>query len=410
MTDLGASDLPVMDAAFLSNPYPHYAKLREAGAVHRMRGSNGLRMWVVSRYAEAREALAHPALSKDISRSHELGYLQRELGDSSFGHRLTTWPLSHHMLNLDPPEHTRLRKLASSTFTAGRVQRLRPRIEQISLRLLDEIERTTPPGEPADMISAYAEPLPVIVIGELLGLPDEDLPQLREWTAVLMSNVDPSFRKVTKRIARYFNDVIDAKRERPGTDLISGLLAVDDDGGLTQVELVSMAFMVLVAGHETTLSLICNGLRALLNHPHQGAALRADPAGIPRAVEEFLRFEAPLSRSTLRYVAAEVTIGGVTMSEGDYVVVLIGSANRDEGAFDRAEELDLKRRPSGHLAFGHGIHYCLGAPLARLEGEIAFGHLLSRYPDLRPAVPDADLVWRDSTLVHSFEHLPVILR
>ncbi len=404
-------DLPQMDSDFLANPYPAYERLRAEGAVHRMRGPNGLRMWVISRYAEARQALAHPALSKDIARSHELGYLQRELGENKFGHRLTTWPLSHHMLNLDPPEHTRLRKLANKAFTTRTVQQLRPRIVEISSGLLDQVESDTPPGQPAELIAGYAEPLPVIVIGELLGLPEADLGKLREWTSVLMSNSDPRFRRVTKEIARYLSSVIDAKRAEPGRDFLSDLIATRDEGvGLSQVELISMAFMVLVAGHETTLSLICNGLRALLNNPALAESLRAEPESIPRAVEEFLRFEAPLSRSTLRYCSTPVEIGGVQIDEGDYVIVLIGSANRDDRIFEQADRVDLSRPSTGHLAFGYGIHYCLGAPLARLEGEIAFGHLLQRYPRLRPAVPDSELVWRDSTLVHSFEKLPVILR
>jgi cytochrome P450 len=313
-----------------------------------------------------------------------------------------------HMLNSDPPDHERLRRLVNKAFTARRVERLRPRITAITTELLDGM--STRPE--VDLLASFAFPLPITVICELLGVPAADRDDFRTWSATAVS--DTASLELSQAhagaLVRYFTALLAAKRHEPADDLLSALIAARDDGDrLSENELVSMAFLLLVAGHETTVNLIASGTLALLLNPGELARLQADPSLLGGAVEELLRYVNPVNNATFRFAAEPVEIGGVRIRQGDLVLVALSSANRDPSRFGDPDRLDVGRDNSGHLAFGHGIHYCLGAPLARLEAEIAFSHLLARFGSMRLAVPAGSLRWRPSSLIHGLESLPVRL-
>jgi cytochrome P450 len=367
----------------------------------------GLKVWAVTRYADAREALASQDLHKDMRPVQDLVARHNTAGTSgsAFGQDLAA-----HMLNSDPPDHTRLRRLVAATFTMRRVEQLRPRVEEITEDLLAGLAGR----DEADLVDDFAFPLPVTVISELLGVPYADRDDFRAWTAALLStDGTEKIVEAGRAMAAYLRQLIAAKRATPVDDMLSALVHTRDetDGDrLTETELVSMAFLLLVAGHETTVNLIANGALALLNHPDQLAALRADPTLLPGAVEEFLRYDSPITNATLRYTVAPVEIGGVTIPAEEFVMIALASANRDDDRFAGADRLDVTRPAGGHLAFGHGIHFCLGAPLARLEGQLAIGRLLDRFPDLALAADPDDLRWRNSTLLRGLESLPVRLR
>jgi cytochrome P450 len=312
------------------------------------------------------------------------------------------------MLNSDPPDHTRLRRLVGKAFTPRRIEQLRPRVEEISDELLDTLAGRTE----FDLIDSFAFPLPTTVICELLGIPPADRESFRVWSNTLVSTSGAQeTREASTAMAAYLVTLMADKRTNPADDMLTALLhARDNEDKLTENELISMVFLLLVAGHETTVNLIGNGMLALLGNPDQLAALRADFSLLPRAVEEFLRYEGPVNLTTLRYTTGPVRIGNVTVPAGEFVLVALSSANRDPEQFDDADRLDVTRSPGGHLAFGHGIHFCLGAPLARLEGEVAFEQLLRRFPDLRLAVDPGQLRWRASTLMRGVEALPVTVR
>jgi cytochrome P450 len=353
------------------------------------------RVWLITGYAEARAALADPRLRKSMP-----GWAPGP--DSVFT------VLERHMLNSDPPDHGRLRRLVNKAFTTRHVERLRPRITAITAGLLDDI----PAGPEVDLLASFAFPLPITVICELLGVPTEAREDFREWSTTVVSNTAPPdllFAHATA-MAGFFRALLADKRREPTDDLLSALIAARDlQDSLSEDELVSMAFLLLVAGHETTVNLIASGVLALLRNPAELARLRADPGLIGGAVEELLRYVAPVSHTTFRCAAEPVDLGGVRIGRGDPVFIALSGANRDPARFGDPEGLDLGRDSSGHLAFGHGIHYCVGAPLARLEAEIAFTGLLGRFPRLELAVPPESLRWRPSTLIHGLESLPVRL-
>ncbi|WP_420866408.1 cytochrome P450 family protein [Carbonactinospora thermoautotrophica] len=383
---------------FKANPHPTYAALRDHDPVRRVTLPSGLPAWLVTRYEDVKAVLADPRLSKDVRRFPDPGrYLvAADLRET----------ISRHMLNADPPDHTRLRKLVSKAFTPRRVEALRPRVQQITEELLD---RMAPLGR-VDLIDAFAFPLPVTVICELLGVPVEDRDEFRVWSNVIIEGVGAGdrFESAVRAMDKYLRELVEAKRRSPGDDMLSDLIAAREEGDrLSEGELTSMAFLLLVAGHETTVNLIGNGVYLLLTHPDQLALLRSDPGLLPSAVEEFLRYEGPAETSTLRFATEPIEIGGVTIPAGEVVLVALASANRDGRRFADADRLDITRGDSQHLAFGHGIHYCLGASLARLEGQVAIGELLARFPDLALAVPPEELAWRPGTLIRGLRELPV---
>ncbi|MFD6454014.1 cytochrome P450 [Nocardia sp. NPDC060220] len=314
------------------------------------------------------------------------------------------------MLGTDPPAHTRLRKLVNKAFTSRQVALLRPRIEQITASLLDAMGDR----DEVDLMNDFANPLPVTVICELLGVPFEDRADFQAWTKALVTVVGEGEQDerpaASAAMVGYLAKLVRTKQSAPAEDLLSQLVLADEEGDrLTDQELVSMAFLLLVAGHETTVNLIGNGVLALLRNPEQWQALRADPTGVPAAIEEFLRFDGPVDMATARYTAEPVTLGDTEIPAGEIVYVALSAANRDPARFAAPDTLATDTPTAGHLAFGHGIHFCVGAPLARVEAEIAFTALLHRYPDLTLA-PTADLRWQTSTLIRGLLELPVRLR
>jgi cytochrome P450 len=407
-------DTVQLGADYFQDPLAYFTQMREEGPVTPVVMPHGGRVWLVTRYADVRAALADPRLHKDwASKMTSPDWVPDEV----------TGYLSVHLLNADPPNHTRLRKLVTKAFTARRVAGLRPRVEAITASLLDAIEaraavlkntglKSTGGDDAIDLIGTLAFPLPVTVICELLGVPARDQDQFRAWSnAIVADDGDPgSFRAAGAAMFYYFTQLVAAKRAHPADDMVSALIEAQDSGdSLDERELIAMLFLLLVAGHETTTNLIASGTLALLTHPAELDRLRADPALLPGAVEELLRYANPLNHATERFTLEPVEIGGITIPAREWVLCVTSSANRDPDRYADPDRLDIRRDAGGHVAFGHGIHYCLGAPLARLEGEVAFGALLTRFPSLSLAADPSTLRWRPSSLIHGLETLPVRL-
>ncbi|MFJ7586448.1 cytochrome P450 [Streptomyces sp. NPDC097617] len=395
--------MPLVDLStpaddFNADPYPFYEALRTAGPVHRLvLGSD--RTWLVVGHEEARQALTHPALSKN--------WLGSDLFANTPVHAVAT-----NMLDADPPHHTRLRRLVAREFTSRRVESLRPRVQRITDELLDAMAAR--PDRRADLIASFAVPLPMTVICELLGVPGLDRARFRSWSGEIVAPLDGvgADPRVLEEMTAYLFELVAAKAEDPGEDLLSALIRTrDEDGGrLSPDELIGMAFLLLVAGHETTVNLIGNGVRALLAHPGQLAALRADPDGlIDGAVEEMLRYDGPVQHATYRFAAADLELGGVPIAAGSSVLVALAGADRDPARFAQpaADVFDIRRSGPGHLAFGHGIHFCLGAPLARMEGRIAIRSLLERFPDLAEDPASGPPDWLPGGLMRGVTRLPL---
>jgi cytochrome P450 len=382
-----------LDVGYFQDPHSVHARLRAQRPVTAVVMPGGWPAWLVTGYAEARGALADPRLKKNTP-----GWQP----DPMFA------PLERHMLNSDPPDHERLRRLVNKAFTVRRVERLRPRITAITTELLDAMSAQ----HEVDLLASFAFPLPITVICELLGIPAADRDDFRRWSATIVSATATAEQVQADAAAMisYFTALLIAKRRQPADDLLSALISVRDSGdSLREDELLSMMFLLLVAGHETTVNLIASGTLALLLNPAELSRLRADPLLLDGAVEELLRSVSPVNHATLRFAAEPVEIGGAQISPGEVIVIALSSANRDPSRYQDPDRLHLGRDSSGHLAFGHGIHYCLGAPLARMEAQIAFGALLQRFGSMRLAVPAESLRWRPSTLIHGLEALPVRL-
>jgi cytochrome P450 len=364
--------------------------------------------WLVTGYEEGRAALADPRLSKDPRRAPD--WLRHHLDMHQ-----TEGSLGPNMLDSDPPDHTRLRQLVKKAFTPRRVEGLRPRIHRITGELLDAMA----PQGTADLINALAFPLPVTVICELLGLPLEDRDDFRTWTAQMAAATVTEEDRERSHAAGaamrgYIEDRVKGVRrddvpEDDQPDLLHALVSASgDEGRLSHDEVVSMLMLLLIAGHETTVNLIGNGMAALFGHPDQMNLLRQHPELLPQAIEELLRFDGPVQHALPRVALEDMEIGGTKVPAGSVVSVALAAANRDPARIEDPNRLDVTRSDGQHLAFGHGIHFCLGAPLARLEGQIAIGGLLTRFPDLRPAVPVDQLQWRAvGGMVHALNALPV---
>ena len=382
---------------FYQDPHALYEQLREEGPVRRVVMPDGRPGWLVTDYDDARALLADPRLSKEAA-----GLVQL-LPPGLEGPFIS--PLLANMLFADPPDHTRLRRLVSRAFTSRAIERLRPRIE----RAADELLAGLPRDGRADLVGHYALPLPVIVICELLGVPAADRAAFRQWTLGFVTDIAPAeMARINEEMTAYLRALIAAKTQSPGEDLLSELAQVTDEGGgLSPQEILSMAFLLLTAGFETTVNLIANGLLALLRHPEQLALLRSDGSLLPGAVEEFLRYDGPVHTATLRFTVEPVAVGKTEIPAGQLVFISLLAANRDAARFSRPDQLDITRESGRHLTFGHGIHHCIGAPLARLEGEIAIGRLLARCPGLRLDADPASLRWHDGVLMHGLHSLPV---
>jgi cytochrome P450 len=316
-------------------------------------------------------------------------------------------------LGLNPPDHTRLRKLVSKAFTPRMVAQLAPRIEQITTELLDAALAV---DGPVDLIKDFASPLPVVVISELLDVPLADRDRFEGWSHEMARGLDPDFllppdvrlraMHAREEFADYFRGLVALRRANPGDDLLSALVAVHDQGDvLTESELLATLILLLIAGHETTVNLIGNGTLALLRHPGQLARLHAEPELIDRAIEELLRYDSPV-QLTIRYAIQDGEVGGQAIPRGSFLLLLIGAANRDPDEHDDPDSLDLGREPSRHLAFGQGVHFCLGAPLARLEGRIALNALTQRAPKIQLA---GEPTWKDNVVLRGLQNLTVTL-
>ncbi|MGW2341631.1 cytochrome P450 family protein [Streptomyces sp. NPDC001661] len=388
---------PTQDPRFLRDPYPALAAMRTTCPVRAVpTGSGGRTNYVVTGYEEAREALHDARLSKDTAAFFAGKESRRRLHPA----------VAHTMLATDPPRHTRLRGLVTKAFTTGAVARLRPFITRVTDELLDQWHV----GEPFDFVAGLAVPLPVIVICELLGVPPADRGDVRRWSAELFAAGEPDvIDAASHAMAEYMSGLIDAKRRDPGSSLLDRLVAArDGEDRLSEDELVSLAVLLLVAGHETTTHALGNAVLALLRHPAQLDRLRRAPDGIPGALDELLRYDSAVSTSTFRFTAEACALGGVQIPSGVPVLVAIGAANRDPARFPDPDRLDLDRDAAAHLAFGHGIHRCVGAPLAKAEMEIVLRALVARRSGLQLTVPEDQLTWCRTRLVRGLSSLPLL--
>ncbi|MFH9074186.1 cytochrome P450 family protein [Streptomyces alboflavus] len=397
---------------FASNPYPAYAWLRDHAPVHRTTLPSGVEAWLVTRYADARQALADQRLSKNPAHHDEPAHAKGKTGIP--GERKAE--LMTHLLNIDPPDHTRLRRLVSKAFTPRRVAEFAPRVQELTDQLIDAFLDKPEEQGTADLIHEFAFPLPIYAICDLLGVPREDQDDFRDWAGMMIRHGGGprgGVARSVKKMRGYLAELIHRKRSDPGDDLISGLIRASDHGEhLTENEAAAMAFILLFAGFETTVNLIGNGTYALLTHPDQRARLQqslaaGDTGLLETGVEELLRFDGPVELATWRFATEPLRIGGQDIAAGDPVLVVLAAADRDPARFPDPDLLDLSRTDNQHLGYGHGIHYCLGAPLARLEGQTALATLLRRLPDLQLAVDPEELRWRGGLIMRGLRTLPV---
>ena len=389
--------------AFKADPYPFYARLRAEAPVFRTILPDKQVAWLITRYEDVASVLKDERFSKD------------RLTTLAAGQRVKTpWipgfakPLARNMLDVDGPDHTRLRALVHTAFTPRLIERLRERIHRLTDELLAAAERKGG----LELVADFALPLPITIIAEMLGVPVQDRHRFHRWTnkVVAVSSGRDALTAIPSIWAcvRYMRKLIKARRAAPRDDLISALIQAQEAGdSLSEDELLAMVFLLLIAGHETTVNLIASGALALMQFPEQAGRLRQDPALSKTAVEELLRFTSPVQMATERYAREDIKIAGTTIPRGDLVFAVIASANRDERQFDAPDTLEITRDLNRHLSFGQGMHYCLGAPLARLEGQIALPALLQRYPKLRLKTPN--LQWRRGLILRGLEQLPLAI-
>jgi cytochrome P450 len=395
----------LFDPAFTADPYPTYARLRSSAPVYRAALPDGRGVWLITRYEDVLAVLKDQRFVKDWH-----GALTPEQLAQVPPIPEVMKPLSRNMLDTDPPDHERLRALVSKAFTPRLIERLRPRVQAISDGLLDAVQGR---GE-MDLIDDYAFPLPITVIAELLGVPAEDRNNFREWSdAAVSGNASQEYMEEIliphmQAFTDYLRSLFEEKRANPGDDLVSALVRAEEAGDrLSEDELLGMVFLLLVAGHETTVNLIGNGALALLQHPDQLRKLKEDPSLIKPAVEELLRYDGPVETSTERFAREDVEIGGQVIPRGEMVLVVLAAADHDPERFSDPDELDITRTDNRHLAFGKGIHHCLGAPLARMEGQIAISTLLRRMRNLRLKGSPESLSWRPGMILRGLRGLPV---
>jgi cytochrome P450 len=404
MNEIAAADLA--SSRFKADPYPFYARLRAEAPVWRTTLRDKRMAWIVTRYEDVAWVLKDDRIAKDPLNARDPEQLAREPWVPGF-----LKPLERNMLDVDEPDHRRLRTLVSKAFTPRLIERLRHRIERICQELLDDIER---PGK-AEFVRDYALPLPATVIAELLGIPASDHRKFHRWSnrIVSISSGRDVWRALPAALSslRYLRKMVERRRGQPEDDLMSALVQAEEAGDkLGQDELLAMAFLLLVAGHETTVNLIASGTLALIEHPEQLERLERDPSLIKPAVEELLRYTSPVEIATERYARQDLEIAGRVVPRGELVLAVLGSANRDERHFENPDTLDLARDPNKHLAFGRGgVHHCLGAPLARMEGQIALTALFQRFPGMRLAVSPESLRWHRGLFLRGLERLPLDL-
>ena len=391
---------------FKANPFPTFAQMRSEEPIYPFAtGGNPATIWIITNHEYAEAVLRdHKRFVKrweNTRTPEERAKLQPE--------SLAVQMLNNHMLNTDGEDHTRLRTLVNKAFSGTIMAQQRTRVQTIANELLDQVAAR---GQ-MDLIDEYAFPIPIVVICDLLGIPHQDRDKFRAWSNAFISqamNEDEWQEQVKflQGMLQYLGEIFAQRRAQPQPDLISALVQAEENGDrLSETELYSMVVLLIVAGHETTVNLIGNGTLALLQHPDQLQKLRANPQLIESAVEELIRYDGPVETATMRFAAEDVTLGDKVIRRGEAINVTLTSANRDESRYAQADALDLERQNNRHLGFGMGVHYCVGAPLARMEGQIALNTLIQRLPNLRLAVPVAELRWTNTSVVRGLKHLPV---
>lgn len=398
------TELPIFDAQYKADPHPVYDLLREQGPLSPIRLPTGAEAWLVTEYRTARELLNDPRLSKNSEFAGPTWHRAHPTYKDG-----TSKPVFRSLITIDPPDHTRLRSMVAREFTARRIERLRPQVEAMATELVDamaEHEGTV------DLIKDFALPLPLRVICALIGVPAEDYVRFGRWSE-LMTTADRDEQALipiaAAELREYLLALMAVKRREPDDSLFSALVAAHDDGQMTEDELAALGYFLLVAGHETTVHLIGNGMLLLMQQPETWRRLCADPDIAAPLVEELLRIGSPVDVSTPRFATERIAVAGAVIEPGDVVLVSLSGSNRDPGHFPAADRIDVDRDVSAHLAFGHGIHYCIGAPLARVEGEVALRLLSRRFPDLALAAPSAELRWRPGLVMRGLHELPVQL-
>jgi cytochrome P450 PksS len=391
-------EVNIASAQFKANPFPFYARLRTEAPVYRTKLPDQRNAWLVTRYEDVVALLKDDRFSKDRIKAQTQPWMPGMFK-----------PLMRNMLDLDAPDHTRLRGLVHTVFTPRLIENLRQRVQNLTDELLNRVHSQ---GQ-MDLIHDYALQIPTTIIAEMLGVPVKDRLKFHRWSSAGVSSSSSRFGMLKAipyimAFVRYVRLLVKARRVKPEDDLISALARAEEAGDqLSEDELLAMIVLLLVAGHETTVNLIGNGALALLEHPDQLSRLHNDPTLIKSGIEELLRHNGPLETATERYPREGTSVAGVKIPRGELVFAVIASANRDEKQFEHADRLDLGREPNPHVAFGQGVHYCLGAPLARLEAQIAIATLLRRMPDLKLAVPPNQLRWRRGLVLRGLEALPV---
>jgi len=405
MTDQ-AQTIDMQAPAFRADPYPFYARMRREMPVFKTHIPGfGRDAYVITRYDDIAAALKNPALSSDMMRGRSVG------GWSRFVPR-SFRVMAKTMVTMDDPDHARLRNLVHKGFTPAMVERMTSRVHEITNELLAKMEGK----QTVDLLNEFALPLPMAVISEMLGVPENQRAKFRHFMLHLLDGPPPSIWRLISgmrnnmRMINYLDGLINLRRREPDGGLITALVSVEQSGDrLTQDELIGMVFVLLLAGHETTVNLLGNGVLALMDDRAQLDKLRANPNLIKTAIEELLRFTNPVQHSIIRTATADLEIDGTKIAAGERVVLMLAAGNRDETVFPNAESLDVARESNRHLAFGLGIHFCLGAPLARMEGSIALNALLSKYPDITLAIPRDKVKWRPNSLLRGLAELPVRL-
>jgi len=392
----------VTSATFKANPFPFYAQLRAEAPVFPVTVMKQ-RAWLITRYDDVLNVLKDERFAKDRRNA----MTDEQLKKSPWVPPMFK-PLEHTMLDLDSPDNTRLRALVHKAFTPRMVEKMRDQIQHLANQLLDAVE----PKGSMDLIADFALPLPLTVVGQILGVPAEDNDKFHRWSKTLItSGTSRNLLVLIPNIMafmKYLKKLIKERRAYPKDDLITALVqAKDGSDQLSEDEILAMIFLLLIAGHETTVNLIGSGTLALLEHPDQLEMLRNEPGLIKTAVEELLRYVCPVEMATERYAREDIEIAGITIPRGELAMAVIGSANRDERYFENPDMLDITRKNNRHLAFGHGVHFCLGAPLARLEGQIALSTLIQRMPNLRLNIAPDQVRWRGTFVLRGLEALPV---
>ena len=398
------------DPAVNANPFPTFARMREEDPIH---WSPSMKAWLITRYDDVKRVAMN---NEHISANRLTPFFEADPSRAASGIENLMRYLNHWMVFRDPPDHTRLRRLFTKVFTPRSVAVLRPSIDEMVTFLLDDIEAKAARGETIDWIADFAYPLPATVIMDLLGVPREDLRRVKVWSdeiALFIGTAQAAGDKYqraeegARAMADYFRGIVEERTMEPRDDMISNLvLARDEREALTTDEVIGTCIMLLFAGHETTTNLIGNGFYYTMKFREQWERLQADSALIAPAIEEWLRYDGP-SGALARVVAADVQFGDKTLKKGDRLFAFMNAANRDPAQFPDADTFDLGRTPNPHLTFGHGIHFCLGAPLARLEGQIALDALIKRFPNIRLDGPEPE--WNDSIILRGMKALPVVL-